>query len=494
MTDMTPIHPFLAGGLKRLLIDGKSIDAVSGRTFETRNPATGELLAEVAEGGAEDIDLAVRAARKAFDEGPWRRTLPAERQAILLRLADLLEREIESFALLDTLDMGSPIRHTRGSGAFLISLLRYYAGMARGLHGETLTPSIPGMFACTLREPVGVVGAITPWNGPLWAAVLKIGPVLATGCTLVLKPAEDSPLSALRLGELVLEAGVPPGVVNVVPGFGSTAGAALAAHGDVDKVAFTGSGATGRRIIQASAGNLKRLSLELGGKSPNIVFADADLKAAAPAAAIAVFANSGQICSAGTRLFVERTVYDEFVAEVAAFGAKLKIGDGRDVETDLGPLVSAKQLARVEGYLASARTDGANIVSGGGRSADPALANGYFMTPTVLTGVDDGMLVTREEIFGPVLSAMPFDTIEEVTKRANATPFGLGAGVWTRDTGKALRMGRDLRAGSVWINAYNVLDPAVPAGGYKESGYGREYGVDHLNDHLNVKSFWMKMD
>jgi aldehyde dehydrogenase (NAD+) len=494
MSHMAHIHPFLAGGSKRLLIDGELVDAVSGRTFETRNPATGELLAEVAEGGAEDIDLAVQAARRAFDEGPWRRTLPAERQAILLRLADLLEREIEAFALLDTLDMGSPIRHTRGSGAFLISLLRYYAGMARGLHGETLTPSIPGMFACTLREPVGVVGAITPWNGPLWAAVLKIGPVLATGCTLVLKPAEDSPLSALRLGELVLEAGVPPGVVNVVPGFGSTAGAALAAHGGVDKVAFTGSGATGRRIIQASAGNLKRLSLELGGKSPNIVFADADLKAAAPAAAIAVFANSGQICSAGTRLFVERPIYEEFVAEVAAFGAKLKIGDGRDMETDLGPLVSAKQLTRVEGYLASARTDGADIVSGGARPTDPALANGYFMTPTVLTGVDDGMLVTREEIFGPVLSAMPFDTIEEVTKRANATPFGLGAGVWTRDTGKALRMGRDLRAGSVWINAYNVLDPAVPAGGYKESGYGREYGIDHLNDHLNVKSFWMKMD
>ena len=494
MTDASPFHPFLAGGPKRLLIDGAHVDAISGRTFETRNPATGELLAEVAEGGPEDIDLAVCAARKAFDEGPWRRTLPAERQAILLRLADLLEREIESFALLDTLDMGSPIRHTRGSGAFLISLLRYHAGMARGLHGETLTPSIQGMFACTLREPVGVVGAITPWNGPLWAAVLKIGPVLATGCTLVLKPAEDSPLSALRLGELVLEAGAPPGVVNVVPGFGATAGAALAAHGDVDKVAFTGSGATGRKINEASAGNLKRQSLELGGKSPNIVFADADLKAAAPAAAIAVFANSGQICSAGTRLFVERAIYDEFVAEVAAFGAKLKIGDGRDVETDLGPLVSAKQLARVETYLAGARADGANVVSGGARPADAALANGYFMTPTVLTGVNDQMRITREEVFGPVLSAMPFDTIEEVTKRANATPFGLGAGVWTRDTGKALRMGRDLRAGSVWINAYNVLDPAVPAGGYKESGYGREYGVDHLNDHLNVKSFWMKMD
>jgi aldehyde dehydrogenase (NAD+) len=494
MTEHPLPHPFLADGPKRLLIGGKHVDAISGRTFETRNPATGELLAQVAEGGAEDIDLAVKVARETFDEGPWRHTLPVERQTILLRLADLVEREIESLALLDTLDMGAPIRHTRGSGAFLISLLRYYAGMARGLHGETLTPSIPGMFACTLREPVGVVGAITPWNGPLWAAVLKIGPVLATGCTLVLKPAEDSPLSALRLGELALEAGAHPGVVNIVSGFGATAGAALAAHGDVDKVAFTGSGATGRKIIEASTGNLKRLSLELGGKSPNIVFADADLKAAAPAAAIAAFANSGQICSAGTRLFVERPIYEEFVAEVAAFGEKLKIGDGRDMETDLGPLVSAKQRERVEFYLASARADGANIVSGGARPAQPDLAQGYFMTPTVLTGVNDQMRVTREEIFGPVVSAMPFDTIEEVTRRANATPFGLGAGVWTRDNGKALRMGRDLRAGSVWINSYNVLDPAVPAGGYKESGYGREYGADHLYDHLNVKSFWMKMD
>jgi aldehyde dehydrogenase (NAD+) len=486
-------HPFLAGGPKRLLIAGAQVEALSGRVFETRNPATGELLAHVAEGDAADIDRAVHAARKAF-EGPWRRMIPAERQAILMRLADLVEREAESFALLDTLDMGAPIRHTRGSGGFLISLLRYYAGMARGLHGETLTPSIHGMFACTLREPVGVVGAITPWNGPLWAAVLKIGPVLATGCTLVLKPAEDSPLSALRLGELALEAGAPPGVINVVTGFGATAGAALAAHDDVDKVAFTGSAATGRKIVQASAGNLKRLSLELGGKSPNIVFADADLSAAAPAAAIAAFANSGQICSAGTRLFVERGVYDEFVARVAAFGATLRIGDGRDPATDLGPLVSARQLGRVEAYLDGARADGAHVFSGGGRPAGPAFENGHFITPTVLTGADDGMRIVREEVFGPVVAALPFDDIDEVTRRANATRYGLGAGVWTRDVGKALRMGRDLAAGSVWINAYNVLDPAIPAGGYKESGHGREYGMDHLNDHLNVKSLWMKME
>jgi aldehyde dehydrogenase (NAD+) len=364
--------------------------------------------------------------------------------------------------------------------------------MARGLHGETLSPSIHGMFACTLREPVGVVGAITPWNGPLWASVLKIGPVLATGCTLVMKPAEDSPLTALRFGELVLEAGAPPGVVNIVPGFGAPAGAALAAHGDVDKVAFTGSGATGRKIVAASAGNLKRLALELGGKSANIVFADADLDAAVPAAAIAAFANSGQICSAGTRLFVERPVFDEFVAKVAAFGQGLRLGDGRNPDTDLGPLVSARQLGRVEAYLAGARTDGARVASGGERPPGAAYAQGHFISPTVLTGVHDGMRIVQEEVVGPVLASLPFDHEDEVVRRANATPYGLGAGVWTRDIGKALRMGRALRAGSVWINAYNVLDPAVPAGGVKESGYGREYGVDHLNDHLSVKSLWMK--
>jgi aldehyde dehydrogenase (NAD+) len=351
---------------------------------------------------------------------------------------------------------------------------------------------MPDMFVSTLKEPVGVVGAITPWNGPLWAAVLKVGPVLATGCTLVLKPAEDSPLSALRLAELVMEAGAPAGVVNVVNGYGRTAGARLAEHPDVDKIAFTGSGETGRRIVQASAGNLKRVTLELGGKSPHIVFADADLDAAAPAAALAVFFNSGQVCSAGTRLFVERKVHDEFVAAVAREGAKFRLGDGREATTDLGPLVSQKQLERVEGYIAGARAEGAQFLSGGARPDDPVLSRGFFYTPTVLAGVHDEMTVAREEVFGPVLSAMPFDDIEEVITRANRTDYGLGAGVWTKDTSKALRMGRALKAGSVWVNCYNVLDPAVPSGGIKASGYGREYGYAHLEDHLNVKSFWMK--
>jgi aldehyde dehydrogenase (NAD+) len=485
-------HPFLAGGPKRLLIGGQWVEPVGGRYFETYNPATGERLAEVAEGDGADIDRAVTAARGAFEQGPWPRTTPSERQAILLRLADLLERERENFALLDTLDMGSPIRHTRGSVGLLVDLLRYYAGMARSIHGETAQTSIPGMFACTLKEPVGVIGAITPWNGPLWAAVLKVGPVLATGCTLVLKPAEEASLAPLRLGELALEAGAPPGVINVVTGFGETAGARLAEHPDVDKLAFTGSDETGQKIVRASAGNLKRLTLELGGKSPHIVFADADLDVAAPAAAMAVFANSGQICSAGTRLYVERKIHDDFVQAVARHGRALRLGDGRDPATDLGPLVSATQRERVEGYLDGARADGAQFISGGDRPSDPALSGGYFVNPTVLAGVSDDMRVAREEIFGPVVAAMAFDDIDEVIARANASRFGLGAGVWTKNNATALRMGRALRAGSVWVNCYNALDPAMPSGGIKASGYGREYGRAHLDDHLNIKSLWMQ--
>jgi aldehyde dehydrogenase (NAD+) len=483
-------HPFLTSSPKRLLIGGRCVDALDGGTFESRNPATGDLLATIAEAGARDVDRAVSAARIAFEEGPWRRTTPADRQAILLRLADLLEARTEDFALLDTLDMGSPIRHTRGSVGLLVDVLRYNAGLARGLHGDTPQPSIPGMFAATVKEPVGVCGAIIPWNGPLWATVLKVAPVLATGCTLVLKPAEDASLAPLLFGELCLEAGVPPGVINVVPGFGAVAGAALAAHMDVDKLSFTGSERTGRLIVQASAGNLKRLSLELGGKSPNIVFADADLEAAASMAAIAAFANSGQVCSAGTRLFVERAIAGDFAQAVADAAAKLKIGDGRDAATDLGPLVSRRQLQRVTGYLEGAVRAGAEVISGGARLSGPQWDAGFFVPPTVLAGLRDDMTVVREEVFGPVLSVLPFDTEEEALRRANDTPFGLGAGVWTQDIGKAHRLGRGLRAGSIWVNCYNTIDPAVPSGGYKASGYGREYGILHLEEHLQVKSLW----
>lgn len=484
-------HPFLTGRAKQLLIDGQWVDAVSGRTFESRNPATGALLATIAEGDAADIDRAVAAARKAFESGPWPRFTPAERQAVLLRLADMLEARRDEFALLDTLDMGGPIRRTRGAIGLLTGVLRYFAGMACAIQGATPQPSMPDMFVATVKEPVGVCGAVIPWNGPLWASVLKVGPVLATGCTLVLKPAEDASLTPLRFGELCLEAGVPSGVINVVPGFGATAGAALAAHLDVDKMSFTGSDTTGRKIVQASAGNLKRLSLELGGKSPHIVFADADISAAAPAAAIAAFGNSGQVCSAGTRLFVERSIASAFAEAVAEAAAAMRIGNGIEETTDLGPLVSARQLARVSGYLEGARAAGAGIVCGGERMAGAQWDDGFFVPPTVLTDVDDDMAVVREEVFGPVLSVLPFDTLDEVIGRANATPFGLGAGVWTRDIAKAHRMGKALRAGSVWVNCYNTLDPAVPAGGYKASGYGREYGPNHLEEHLQTKSLWI---
>jgi aldehyde dehydrogenase (NAD+) len=476
---------------EHLLIDGHKIAALSGKYFESRNPATGDIIAMVAEGGPEDIDLAVRAARRAFEDGSWPRFLPDERQKILLRVADLLESKSEFFAQLDTRDMGAPIRHTRGAIPLLVGVLRYYAGLARDMTGDTIRPSIPDVFAATLREPIGVCGAIIPWNGPLWASVLKIAPVLASGCTLVLKPAEDAPLAPLAFGALCLEAGVPPGVINIVPGFGATAGAALAAHLDVDKISFTGSTTTGRKIIEASAGNLKRLSLELGGKSPNIIFADANLEAAVGGAMAAAFANSGQVCSAGSRLFVERSVFAEFTRELVIRVKGLKIGPGVDPSNDLGPLVSARQLARVAGYVDGARSDGATPLCGGQRLTGIEFDQGYFYPPTILTDLSDSMAVVREEIFGPVLCALPFDGELEVLKRANATAYGLGGAVWTRDLGRALRFAGGLKAGSVWVNCYNLLDPAVPSGGMKTSGYGREYGPQYLEEYFELKSLWI---
>ena len=487
-------HPFADGRLKKLFIDGQWVDAASGKTFESRNPATGELLATVAEGDVVDIDRAVAAARRAFD-GPWRNVKPFERQQMLLKAADLVEQHFDELCTLDTLDMGAPLSRTRGSKRRAVGMLRYYAGLATSILGETIANSLPGEhFSYTLKEPVGVVGAIIPWNAPLVATIWKIGPVLATGCTVVLKPAEEAPLTSLRLAELLLEAGVPPGVVNVVPGFGETAGAALASHPGVDKVAFTGSHVTGQSIVRASAGNLKRVSLELGGKSPDIVFADADLDAAVPGAAMAVFSNSGQICSAGTRLMVEDRIYDEFVARVAAFGKSLRVGNGMDPETQIGPLVSQEQLNRVTGYLSVGAREGARALSGGERLTDGAYASGFFVPPTVFADVRDDMRIAKEEIFGPVISAIRFSDLESLLTRANATMFGLGSGVWTRDLAKAHTVARGLRAGSVWINCYQAMDPAVPFGGYKMSGYGRESGAQHVEEYLNVKSVWIKTE
>jgi aldehyde dehydrogenase (NAD+) len=482
---------FLDGPSKGLFIDGRAVPSLSGKTFRTHNPSTGEVLAEVADGDARDIDLAVAAARRAF-EGPWRRSKPFDRQQVLLRLADLVDRHYDELAMLDTLDMGGPIARTVLGRRRAVALLRYYAGLATATHGETIDNSVAGeVFSYTLKEPVGVVGAINPWNGPIGLAIWKLGPVLATGCTLVLKPAEQAPLSPLRLAELAMEAGLPAGVFNVVSGHGA-AGAALADHPGVDKIAFTGSTEVGQKIIRASAGNVKRVSLELGGKSPNIVFADADLDAAVPGAAMAVFANSGQICSAGTRLFVQRPLYDEFVERVAAFAKTLRVGNALDPETQLGPLVSAAQLDRVTGYLALGKSQGARAAAGGTRLSEGALARGYFVEPTVFADVTDEMAIAREEIFGPVISALPFDDIDEAIRRGNDTAYGLGSGVWTRDLNTAHSVAKGLRTGTVWVNCYQVMDPAVPFGGYKTSGYGRESGVEHLQEYLQTKAVWIK--
>jgi len=484
-------HAFADGKFKPMLIGGEWVKAASGKTFESRNPATGDLLATVAEGDVEDINQAVAAARRAF-EGPWSKAKPYERQQILLKLADLVEKHFDELSLLDTLDMGAPINRTRGTRRRVLGMLRWYAGMAVSIHGETIANSMPGEYVSyTLKEPVGVVGAIIPWNGPLGATVWKVGPALATGCTVVLKPAEEAPLTSLRLGELMLEAGVPPGVINIVPGYGETAGAALAAHVDVDKIAFTGSHLTGQLIVKASAGNLKRVTLELGGKSPDIVFADADLGTAVPGAGMATFANSGQICSAGTRLFVEHKVYDEFVGRVAEFGKGLRVGNGVDPDTQIGPLVSEQQLGRVTDYLSIGRQEGARPLVCGERLTEGPFAKGYFVPPTVFANVRDDMRIAQEEIFGPVISAIPFTEIEDVIRRGNATAFGLGSGVWTRDISKAHRLAKGLRAGSVWINCYQAMDPAVPFGGYKMSGYGRESGIQQMEEYLNVKAVWI---
>jgi aldehyde dehydrogenase (NAD+) len=488
-------HSFLDGKIKRLLIDGRRVESASGKTFASINPATGETLAQVAEGDAEDIDRAVDAARRAF-EGPWGRTKPAERQMILLRFADLVEKHFEEFAALDTLDMGAPLSRTRNNRRRALGMLRYYAGLATTVEGRTVENSLMGgeFFSYTLREPVGVVGAIIPWNAPLSSSLWKIGPALATGCTVVLKPAEEAPLTPLWLGELAVEAGVPPGVLNVVPGYGETAGAALARHPGVDKVAFTGSHVTGQKIVEASAGNLKRVSLELGGKSPDIVFADADMEAAVPGAAMAAFSNSGQICSAGTRLFVEQKIYEQFTHRVAEYGRTLRVGNGLDPEVQVGPLVSEQQLERVTGYLAIGRQEGARPLAGGERLTDGALGRGYFVPPTVFADVRDEMRIAQEEIFGPVISAIPFTDIDDVVRRGNATMFGLGSGVWTRDVGKAHRLAKAIRAGSVWVNCYQAMDPAMPFGGYKMSGYGREGGQEHLEEYLNTKAVWIRTD
>lgn len=470
---------------RKILINGEWVEAASGKTFPTYNPATGEVLAHVAAGDREDIDRAVKAARAAFETGPWPNISPSERGRLIWKLADLLEKNLEEFAELETLDNGKPLKVSRmGDVPFAIDVFRYMAGWATKVEGRTVSISAPGYLAYTLREPVGVVGQIIPWNFPLIMVAYKLGPALATGCTVILKPAEQTPLTCLRLGELVQEAGIPDGVVNIVPGYGETAGAALAAHPDVDKVAFTGSTEVGRLVLQAASGNLKKVSLELGGKSPNVVFGDSDLERAIVGAANAIFFNHGQCCCAGSRLYIEKTVFDKVVDGVCELAKKIKLGPGLESSTDMGPLVSQQQLDRVCGYLDLGKSEGARAVVGGERLGD----KGYFIEPTVLVNTNETMRVVREEIFGPVVAAIPFTDPADVIPKANDTIYGLAAGVWTRDISKAHRLAAKLRAGTVWINCYNVFDAALPFGGYKQSGWGREMGRDVLELYTEAKS------
>jgi phenylacetaldehyde dehydrogenase len=476
------------GKKQKMLINGKWVDAASGKTFPTYNPATGEVLSQVAEGDREDIDRAVKAARAAFETGPWSRISPSERGKMMWRLADLIEKHTEEFAQLESLDNGKPLKIARIADLPLaVDHFRYYAGWATKIEGNTIPMGLAkqgSYHAYTVREPVGVVGQIIPWNFPLLMAAWKLGPALATGCCVILKPAEQTPLTALRLGELMQEAGFPDGVVNIVPGYGETAGAALAAHMDVDKVAFTGSTEVGKLIVHAATGNLKKVSLELGGKSPNIVMDDADLESAIPGASMAIFFNQGQCCCAGSRLFIEKKVFDKVVDGISQAAAKIRVRPGLDPESDLGPLVSEEQLNRVCGYLESGVKEGAKAVVGGSREGD----KGYFVKPTVLVNTNDKMKVVQEEIFGPVVTATPFSDMNEIISRANDTVYGLAAGVWTRDVKKAHAVASKLKAGTVWINCYNVFDAALPFGGYKQSGWGREMGHEVLKNYTEVKS------
>ncbi len=474
---------------RKMLINGHWVDAVSGKTFPTYDPSTGEVLAQVAEGDREDINLAVKAARKAF-MGPWRKMSPSERGRLIWKLADLIDAHVEEFAYLESLDNGKALTIARAADVPLAAdLFRYMAGWATKIEGNTIPLSVPytpgaKYLSYTLREPVGVVGQIIPWNFPLLMAAWKLGPALAAGNTVVLKPAEQTPLSALKLGELIVEAGFPEGVVNIVPGYGETAGAALAAHMDVDKVAFTGSTEVGKLIVQAATGNLKKVSLELGGKSPNVIFKDADLDSAIPGAASAIFFNHGQCCCAGSRLYVEKSVFDKVVDGVAEHAKKINVGPGLDPKTEMGPLVSLEQMNRVCGYLDSGLSQGAKAVVGGHKKGD----KGYFVEPTVLVNTNDEMKVVQEEIFGPVVVAMPFSDPEEIVPRANDNVYGLAAGVWTQDISKAHRVAENLQAGTVWINCYNIFDAALPFGGYKQSGWGREMGHEVLNNYTQTKA------
>jgi acyl-CoA reductase-like NAD-dependent aldehyde dehydrogenase len=487
MTDtLAPIAP------GKLIINGQAVDAASGRTFTTVNPATETAITTVAEAGPEDVDRAVRAARAAFESGPWPKMKPADRQRVLWKLGDLILEHGDELARLETLDNGKPIFESRQIDVPMVAnCFHYFSGWATKLSGETL-PVNPAFFTYTLREPLGVVGAIIPWNFPMIMVGWKCAPALATGNTVVLKPAELTPLTAIRIGELALEAGLPPGVLNVLPGKGSIAGEALVQHPGVDKIAFTGSTEVGKHIMRQCADSMKKVTLELGGKSPNIVFADADMEAALRGATSGIFYGKGEVCAAGSRLLVEAKVHDEFVAKLAERANKNVPADPLNPKTRLGALVSETQMNRVLGYVKSGVAEGARLVAGGQRA--PVDGKGFFVQATVLDGVDNAMRVAQEEIFGPVLSVIRFENEDDAVKKGNDVIYGLAAGVWTRDVKKAHAVARRLQAGTVWVNAYNFFDAGMPFGGYKSSGFGRDLGPDCLREYTQVKSVWMSIE